>query len=700
MGRYPAESEPEDLPMYKPIIHGFRVKSMECKLSSAAAIYISPFFYFPGSSLFNFLNQLTMSKTFMLLAALLTGSMALAQKDTVRTHVLDEVVVTANKLEQKQSTTGKVITVITKEQIEKSSGKTVAQLLNEQAGLVVNGAFNTAGSVQTLYMRGASAGRTLILMDGIPMNDPSTITTDYDLNLFSINDVERIEICKGAQSTLYGSDAIAGVVNIITVKKDITKPVNIKATMGFGNKNTTRSNLQFYGKEGRFTYTARFAQLKTDGFSSAYDSTGTKNFDNDGYKGNTANAALQFQANTKLSFRTFIQHSYYKADIDAGGFADKRNYFIDNKVLNTGAGANFKSGAWNIVGNYQYSQTRRHYDDNAAAGSASFSTNDYNGIGNYYELYASVKLNKAFTLLAGNDYRYASMDGRYVSSSFGPSPYKDTSMNQYSAYSSLLFAAADNKLHIELGGRLNKHSRYGNNNTYTFNPSYNISQDWRVFASVASGFKSPSIYQLYDTYSGNANLLAEKSVNYEASIQYTEPKFTTRLVYFSRKIDNGIDYNYISFKYFNYLKQTVNGLELELNAKPTESINITANYALLSSEEITQNRVTTKDTVAYPYLLRRPKHNLNLILGIEPVKGLTISLSGKYLSSRYDVGGYKKADILLEGYVLLNAYADYTLNEHVKFFADAQNLTSKKFFDVRGFNSIPFLVNTGITFNW
>src|SRR6478752_9233555 len=172
-----------------------------------------------------------MSKTLTLLATLLTGSTAFAQKDTVRTSVLDEVVVTANKTEQKQSITGKVVTVITKAQIEKSSGKTVAQLLNEQAGIVINGALSNAGSVQTIFMRGAGSGRTLILMDGIPVNDPSQINNDFDLNFFSINDVERIEVCKGAQSTLYGSDAIAGVINIITTKTNITKPLNVKATI-------------------------------------------------------------------------------------------------------------------------------------------------------------------------------------------------------------------------------------------------------------------------------------------------------------------------------------------------------------------------------------------------------------------------------------------------------------------------------------
>ena len=148
---------------------------------------------------------------------------------------MDEVIVTANKYPQKQSTTGKVISVITKEQIEKSSGKTLSQLLNEQAGVTINGAFNNAGAVQTVYVRGAASGRTLILLDGIPVNDPSMINNEFDLNLFSLDNIDRIEICKGAQSTLYGSDAIAGVINIITVNQDVKKPFNVKATLSGGS---------------------------------------------------------------------------------------------------------------------------------------------------------------------------------------------------------------------------------------------------------------------------------------------------------------------------------------------------------------------------------------------------------------------------------------------------------------------------------
>ncbi|TAJ53317.1 MAG: TonB-dependent receptor [Chitinophagaceae bacterium] len=641
-----------------------------------------------------------MSKTITLLAALLAGSTAFAQKDTVNTKVLDEVVVTANKLEQKQSTTGKVITVITKAQIEKSSGKTVAQLLNEQAGITINGALNNAGAVQTVYMRGASAGRTLILLDGIPMNDPSTITTDFDLNLFSINDLERIEVCKGAQSTLYGSDAIAGVINLITLKKDVQKAFNIKATLSQGSFATTRNNLQVYGKKDKLTYSARYARLATNGFSSAYDSTGKKNFDNDRYDGTVSNAQLAYQLSPVLSIKTFAMFSQYKAGIDAGIFTDDKDYNIHNTSFTSGAGLQYKKGKLTLTGNYQFSElTRTYRNDSLDKTSTIFENNTYSGKSQFVELYAGLQLARGITLLGGADYRFNSYNQQYFSvSMFGPysSQFHDTSFNQKALYASMIYSSPDKKLNIELGGRYNDHSRYGNNSTYTFNPSYSINPQLRLFASASSGFKAPSLYQL----SINDKLDAEKSVNYEGGISLDKKPFSTRLVYFHRRINNGIDYNYISFKYFNYIKQTVNGLEWEFTARPTDKITLSGNYTLLSSEETTQNRVTVKDTVTYNYLLRRPKHTVNLTLSAEAAKGLNLSVTGKYVSKRYDIGGYKKTDVSLDSYFILGAYADYTLNEHVRFFADLQNLTGRKFFDVRGFNSIPTMFNTGVTFNW
>ncbi len=639
-----------------------------------------------------------MSKTFTLLATLLAGT-AFSQTDTIRTKTLDEVVVTANKTEQKQSSTGKVITVISKAQIERSQGKTVAQLLNEQAGITINGALSNAGAVQTVFMRGAGAGRTLILMDGIPVNDPSYITNDFDLNFFSINDVERIEICKGAQSTLYGSDAIAGVINIITTKANISKPVNVKATITGGSFGTLKSNLQVYGKTGKLTYTTRYAHLQTDGFSAAYDSTGAKNFDRDGYNGNTVNGALQYQATPKLLLKAFTQYSAYTAGIDASSFSDRSFYDIHNRNHTSGGGWVYKNKTVSFTGNYQFSNQHRNYDDNASIGAPIFSMNDYDARTQFAETYASVKLGAGFTLLAGADYRYGLMNNVYRSvSSFGPfnSKFNDTSMNQLSAYTSLHFS--NQRFSFEIGGRLTDHSRYGTHYTYTINPSYTIDEHFRLFGSIASGFKAPSLFQLYST-SGNVNLKPELSTNYELGLQHNYGRFSDRLVFFYRKTDNGIDYNSVTFKYFNYVKQMTRGLEYEVSFQPFEKLVLTGNYTFITAQETTQSRINFKDTI-YNYSLRRPSHIINLTTGYHITKALYASISGKYVGDRYDVGPYKKADVPLDSYFILGAYVEYVANEQLKIFADVQNLTNRKFYEIRGYNGIPTLFNTGITFNW
>ncbi|HEY8690091.1 MAG TPA: TonB-dependent receptor, partial [Chitinophagaceae bacterium] len=122
------------------------------------------------------------------------------------------------------------------------------------------------------------------------------------------------------------------------------------------------------------------------------------------------------------------------------------------------------------------------------------------------------------------------------------------------------------------------------------------------------------------------------------------------------------------------------------------------NYTYLKPKEENQSRITFKDSV-YKYLLRRPAHNFNISAAYNFDNGLYISVSGKYVGKRYDAGGYQVKDVKLDSYFLLNAYTEYRFKKYIKLFADAQNITNKKFFDVAGYNSIPFLFTGGITFN-
>ena len=643
-----------------------------------------------------------MSKKLSLLyTSLLLSAYAFSQQDTLHGNPLDPVIVTANKTEQKQSTTGKVITVITKDEIEKSAGKTVAQVLNEQAGITINGALNDPGSVQTVYMRGAASGRALILVDGIPVSDPSMINNEFDLNFFSLNDIERIEVCRGAQSTLYGSDAIAGVINIITLNNNITKPLHVKATLAGGNLGTFKGNFQLYGKADQFTYSLRYAKLVTNGFPSAYDSTGKQQFANDGYNGDALSALVKYQADPHLSFKAFAQYSNYHAAIDPGAFTNAPNDSVHNKLFNTGTGFSYKNNIFTLTGNYQYSYTRRNYTDNLSAqAAANYSLNNYNSIAQFAELFSNVKLGKGFDLLGGIDYRYGSFNSYYNSmSAYGPytSIFNDTSVHQSSLYASLHYADPSGKLNIEAGGRATQNSRYGNNETFTLNPSYALNKTVRVFGSISSGYKAPSLYEL----SLNESLKPEQSVNYEAGFQWQQKICQSRLVLFSRNINNGIDYNYNTYTYFNYIRQHVQGAELELKLKVTSKLNLTANYTFLATRVNTESRVTYNDTT-YSYSLRVPKHNINATLSYQISPALYAGIHGKYVSKRYDAGGYDVnynplPDVALNAYFLLGAYAEFHLNKNVKFFADAQNITHTTFFDVYGYNSIPFLISAGVT---
>jgi vitamin B12 transporter len=633
-------------------------------------------------------------------AALLLATTTNAQQkpDSVGTTVLNEVVITANKLAQKQSQTGKVVSVINKEQLEKSAGRTLGQVLNEQAGIVIPGALNNLGSPQTLSIRGAGPGRTLVLIDGIPAFDPSFINSEFDLNLMSLNDIERIEIARGAQSTLYGSDAVAGVVNIITQKQNIKKPFNLKATSSYGNLNTFRGNLQLYGQKDKLIYSARYARLSSDGFSAAHDSSGNKNFDDDGYSGHSLSASIQYQATKKWVIKSFVQRNLYKADVDGGIFTDDKDFTIDNKNTLAGVGFQFKPGKLSLTGNYQYSDNQRNYlnDSTDISGFSKFVTDDYFGRNQFLELYGNYNIGKGFTAILGTDYRFSSMNSQFFSlSSFGPfeSFFADTSVSQSAIYGSLIYQKGD--LNIEAGARFNQHGQYGNNITYTFNPSYQLNKNMRVFGSIATGFKAPSLYQLFSSF-GNKNLDAEKGTTYELGLQHSHKKITNRLVYFQRDINNAIDFDNIQFSYFNITKQQVSGLELESNWQVAKRLTITGNYTLLLGEERSQSRHTTKDTT-YNYLLRRPKHNINLTTSVRITDKLFVSISGKYVSDRFDAGGFQVPDVKLESYFLLNAFASYEFSDKFRLFADAQNILNKKFFDVWGYNAIPAMLNVGIS---
>jgi vitamin B12 transporter len=274
-----------------------------------------------------------MKKKVFIVAAVFISSHSIAQ-DSTGAKPLDEVVVTANRIAQKQSTTGKVITVIDQATLQRNAGKTIAEIINYQAGVFINGANNGLGTNQDVYMRGGNSGNTLILIDGIPVGDASQINNSFDLNNIAIGQVERIEILKGAQSTLWGSDAVAGVINIIT-KKGGNKKIGATGLLSYGSYNTLRGNVGTNGRLDKFTYNVNYNFTNSKGFSAAYDSTGAKNFDKDGFTQNNFQANIGYKFNSRFGVTAFSNFGIYKADLDAGAFTDDADYSLPIKAAIT-----------------------------------------------------------------------------------------------------------------------------------------------------------------------------------------------------------------------------------------------------------------------------------------------------------------------------------------------------------------------------
>jgi vitamin B12 transporter len=641
-----------------------------------------------------------MSKKLITLSVgLIATTLLFGQKDSLpknssqnTTSTLDDVIVTANKIEQKQNTTGKLVTVITATQLNAHAGQSVAQVLSEQAGLNLPGALSNAGTVPSIYMRGASSGRTLILIDGAPVGDPSMISNEFDLNLVPLAQIERIEILKGAQSTLYGSDAIGGVINIITKKKAGSF---LTAGASAGSYGSKTNQISFNGALSNINYTAGFENQRADGFSSANDKNNTGTFDKDGYKNNSWFTKLNYNINNQWSLQASTRKTAYKASIDYGAFKDDKDEYFNNATTMSGLQLKYKKDKTVFQFQYQYTtQDRSYLNDSADKKYITYEDNQYAGKTHFADAFLSKSIGQNIQWILGSDFRYGSYNQTYASISvYGPynENFKDTFQFQNALYGSLLVNDASKKWLLELGARYNHHSRYGDNQTFTVSPSYVIQPGLRIISSVSSGFKAPSLYQI----SYNTALKAETSVNAELGVDYKSNPVDARIVYFNRTINNGIDYNYIDYNFFNFIKQKVNGIEIELNHRLPHGQSVGVNYTLLNGQETNQNRITTTDTITYNYLLKRPKHSLQMQYNIAINKKWQASLSGRYISSRYDVGGYATQDVKLDYYTLLNAHLQYQASKGLSFYVDMQNILQDQFQEIYGYNTMGRTIQIG-----
>ncbi len=654
-----------------------------------------------------------MSKKILTLIALAASINALAQQDSSKPLSLDEVVITATKFPIKTSATGKVITIINQQQLEQSGGKDLAQILTEQTGLYINGANSNAGKDKSIYLRGAGVQYTLIMIDGVPMYDPSGIGGNFDIRNLSINLVERIEILKGSQSTLYGSDAIAGVINIITKKSVANKQIAIDGLASYGSNNTLKANAGVSGKTNGIDYSLGYNYLKTDGINEANSTT--PNADKDGYKQESFQANFGFKPTKNISIKPYLRYGYIKGGLDQGGFTDELDYNYSQKSFQTGVKNEITLGKTKLNVLYNFNKIEREYLDDSTLSRNGFyklSKGNYKGNEHLVDVNANIGLGKLVTLTLGADYRSSNTNQYFMGlSPFGKdeSNYSSDSLkqNQLGMYAALNYAS-ENGFNVEVGGRYNNHSVYGGNSVFNINPSYQITDDIKVFANISSGYRTPSLYQLYSEY-GNKNLKPETSISSEIGLQhyFNDKKIKTQFVAFTRSIKDVMFFYFNSTtfqsQYINQDKQKDFGLEFEASFLITKGTTLKTFYNMVDGNIYT-TKSNGKDT-SYNNLLRRPKHTIGLNLSSQITKKLFFSANlnwfGKRNDAYFNTNTFKTDYVVLDSYALIDIYAEYGfLKNKLKVFANARNITDTKFTEIAGYNTLGFNAYGGVRFNF
>lgn len=642
------------------------------------------------------------------IAGILISSLGIQAQSDSTTKELDGIVVTANRFPQKQINTGKILTVITRKEIDESPVNQLGDLLNRQVGLSVIGANNAPGTNPDVYMRGAGTGNALILIDGSPASDASTIRSTFDLNFISLAEIERIEILKGGQSTVYGSDAVAGVINIITRKNQLKK-LTPSISFSSGSFQTNMMHLNLSGRKNMFIYKIQYNKISSNGFSSALDTTLKKTYDKDGLTQQIYKAEIGSIGKNNWEWNINTQLSKYKNDMDETAYEDARDSRVANKNTQVKAGLTKKIKSGNIYANVAVNNSTRNYLDDSIYlnGFSKYIKSDFTGKSYFAELYGSFKLSSELEILAGIDHKKQSTDQYYFSiSDYGE--YKSTlkSDTAYatitSAMTSLVYNSKKN-INLESGIRYNKNSRYGNNITFTFNPSYIYKKVFKTSINISSAYKAPTLYQLFDGYSGEKKLKPETSVTSEASIQLIGIKhINSRITYFNRRIKHGIDYNYESYKYFNYNLQKDHGLEVELGYKAS-NWNFSYNYTYTSGKltatnfEFDANNYIyiPKGDTTYSHLFRIPQHGMNGNLGYQLSKKIFTSISLRIVGKRFEPR-YTSNPVELKPYMTTDLFSHYELNKNTRFYISLKNILNKSYQDILGYTTMGRNYTIGI----
>lgn len=588
-----------------------------------------------------------------------------------------EVVVTADRYGEAVENVGSSVSIVSSEDVEEKGNILVSDTLRSIPGLTVvrNGGL---GGLTSVYIRGAESYQTLVMIDGVEMNDPISPARSFDFGSLLTDDIERIEVVRGPQSTLYGSDAIGGVINIITKRGEGKSKIG--ASFEGGSYYTYKGSLYSRGGGKKGDYSVSLSRVVSDGFSMA---AGGK--EKDGYNNTTFMGRLGANLFDKAKY--FFTWRYMDAEniLDAGAFDDDPNYTADTINFDGKTGIeHYVKDWWKYELNFSWLKTKNNYwDPFDDAHPLSDSKAWYNGLNLKGDWQNTIEIGDISTLVGGVEYQEE--QGKSFSrmtSGFGEfiSEFPKRAVNTLGLYVQDTIKFWE-RLFITLGGRYEDNQIFGSHTDYKVWASYRVPKlDTRLKCSIGTGFKAPSLFQLYSVY-GSTDLIPEEVMSYD--IGFEQPLFNERLTagvtYFHNNFSDLIDWNDALWQYQNISKAMTQGVESEINWVVISGLKAGLTYTYLQTE----------DRSTGLQLDRRPMHTYGLIISWYPTERFTARLDlinvGERKDINYSVFPYEQ--ITLSAYTKVDISLHYKIHPSCGLFGRIENLLDEKYEEVYGFNS-------------
>ena len=633
-----------------------------------------------------------MKKQFLIVSVLACNFLStnvFSQQEKEKIESLNEVVVTATKFETNKKNVGKIVYKITQETIENNQGKTVVDLLNDVPGVEINGNFSTKGQNLGYYIRGGRNRQVAILIDGVNVNDPSSFNGDFDLRQIDINQIESIEVLKGASSTLYGSGAATGVINIILKKssKDSfagTFTTSIGTNSSSENNNFSgeefSTNFNFNGTLGKVNYLLGLNANGSSGLSAA-ESTTNSVFEEDNFSRQNVLLKVNYAVNDKLKIGLLSSYDEFSTDFDGFDYdpvtftsipADKDNNSKSvQKRVGVNADYSYKNGELKI-------RTFLTEIDRNQSPSNDFFYGEVYG----FDVYNNYKFNDQFSFLVGFTSQFQDMIQKTSYSTIEEGSGKQ---HFYDPYVSVNYFS-EAGFNVSAGTRLNIHSEYGNNFVFDVNPSYNFKiaeNDIKVFASYSTAFIAPTLSEIFTKLPTLDELLPEEDVTIEGGFDVAlGNKINLSATYFYREETNKIGYDPATYQTINDLGTfSAKGLETEISYKASQKLNLLANYTYIDRDE--------------NLLLKIPQNKFFIKADYNLFPQTFTSLSYRFVDETKDFG-----NVDLASYSLVDFFINHSLLENkVTFYGSVTNIFNEDFQEIAGFTTRGRNYNLGLKIN-